>query len=600
MIRLSDYVINRVAREGVKHVFMVSGGGGMFLIESLGQHKDLQYVCNHHEQAVAMAADAYPRMTGNLGVALVTTGPAATNVLTGLMCSWTDSVPLLVLSGQAKSTALIDNTGLRQRGFHEVNITKIVESVTKYAVTVRDPKSIGYHLDKAIFLAKTGRPGPVWVDIPVDIQGTMIEPSQLIPFEPEREFPNSVVPQVQASEIAQLVEHLKRARRPVFLSGHGIRLAGQKDAFLRLAELVHVPVVTSRNGLDLISYDHPLYAGFIGNYGQRAANFTVQNADLVISLGSRLSSLTVGYEPYLFAREATHVVVDIDEAQIKHCFIRIDQPIRADLRTFIPQLLSALENVPLPDYSPWQNQIHHWQELFPNVLPAMRAQQQYVNPYYFYEVLSEEMTAADTLIWDQGAAYHCAAVAFKTRKGQRAFSADGFTPMGYGLPAAIGACFASGKKRLVCVHGDGGLQLNVQELQTVWHHRLPIKLFVFNNQGYTSIKHTQTQYFEGHLVGVDPASGLSCPDTLKLAAGYQLPAIRVENHDHLRQAIRQALDSEGPFVVEVVLHPMQPIEPRVKSERLPDGRMVSKPLEDMFPYIERELFLREMIVKPMA
>ncbi|MEI6564636.1 MAG: thiamine pyrophosphate-binding protein [bacterium] len=599
MIKLSDYVIDRVAREGVKHVFMVSGGGGMFLIESLGQSKDVQFVCNHHEQAVAMAADAYPRITGNLGVALVTTGPAATNAITGLMCAWTDSVPLLVLSGQAKSTSLIDDTGLRQRGFHEVNITKMVESVTKYAVTVRDPKQIGYHLEKAIFLAKHGRPGPVWIDLPVDIQGAMIDLDQLVTFDPKKEFP-ALFRQEPVLGIGELIDQLKRAKRPLFLAGHGVRLAGQMDAFLRLVEMTHVPVVTSRNGFDLISYDHPLRAGFIGNYGQRAANFAVQNADLVISLGSRLSSLTVSYEPHLFARDAVHVVVDIDETQLKHCFIRVDVPIQADLRTFFDQLLPALERESLSDYSPWLAKIHHWKEIFPNVLPSMRTQQQYVNPYYFYEVLSEEMTAEDTLIWDQGAAYHCAAIAFKTRKGQRAFSADGFTPMGYGLPAAIGACFASGKKRLVCVHGDGGLQLNVQELQTVWHHQLPLKLFVFNNQGYTSIKHTQQQYFDGHFVGTDPSSGLSCPDTLKLAAGYQLPAIRVENHGNLRQAIRQSLDAKGPFIVELVLHPMQPIEPRTKSERLPDGRMVSKPLEDMYPYLDREQFRREMIIKPVS
>ena len=598
MIRLSDYVIDQVARQGVKHVFMVSGGGGMFLIESLGLRKDMQYVCNHHEQAVAMAADGYARITGNIGVALVTTGPAGTNALTGVMCAWTDSIPMLVLSGQAKSTSLIDNTGLRQRGFHEANITKIVESVTKYAVTVRDPKQIAYHLGKAIFLATNGRSGPVWIDLPLDVQGSMIDPDQLIPFEPEKEFPEYFV-QKPIPEVAQVVELLKRSKRPMIVAGNGIKLALRQNSFLRLVEQANVPVVTSRNAFDVIHHDHPLRAGLIGTYGQRAANFSVQNSDLVLSLGCRLASTAVSYDPQFFARDAKKIVVDIDKNQLQHCSIRIDLPILADLRTFLDQLLAALKNESLPDYGPWLEKVHHWLSIFPNVPPAMRAQEQYVNPYYFYEVLSEEMTAGDPLVWDQGAAYHCAAVAFKTRKGQRAFSADGFSPMGYGLPAAIGACFAGDKKRLVCVHGDGGLQMNVQELQTVWHHRLPIKLFVFSNQGYTSIKHTQTQYFDGHLVGSDPASGVSCPDTLKIAAGYQLPCIRVENHADLRQAIRQALDSEGPFVVDVVLHPMQPIEPRLKSERLSDGRMVSKPLEDMYPYLDRELFRNEMIVKPL-
>ena len=546
-----------------------------------------------------MAADGYPRITGNLGVALVTTGPAGTNAITGLLCSWTDSMPVLVLSGQAKSTMLIDDTGLRQRGFHEANITKIVESVTKYAVTVRDPKMIAYHMDKAIFLAKNGRPGPVWIDIPIDIQGAMVDPAQFVKFDAAREFPGVGVARA-VPEIERVVELLKAAKRPVIIAGHGIRLAHRQEAFLDLIDKTGIPVVTSRNAFDIIHHDHPRYAGFIGNYGQRAANFTVQNADLVLTLGSRMATTMVGYEGQLFAREATKIVVDIDPCQLRHSFVKIDLPVQADLKDFIDQLTPRLARETLSLHEEWMAKIRHWHEVFPNVLPSMRADQKYVNAYYFYEVLSEEMKADETLVWDQGAAYHCAAVAFKTRKGQFAFSADGFTPMGYGLPAAIGACFASGKKPIACVHGDGGLQMNVQELQTVWHHQLPIKLFVFNNQGYTSIKHTQTQFFNGHLVGSDPASGISCPDTLKIAAGYQLPAIRVENHSTMRQAIRQALDANGPFVVELVLDPMQPIEPRSKSERLPDGRMVSKPLEDMFPYMDRELLRKEMIVKPMA
>jgi acetolactate synthase-1/2/3 large subunit len=598
VIRVSDYVMDRIAREGVKHVFMVSGGSGMFLIESLGLHRDLAYVCNHHEQAVAMAADAYPRITGNLGVALVTSGPATTNALTGVMCSWTDSIPMLVVSGQAKSTMLIDDTGLRQRGFHEANITKIVESVTKYAVLVRDPKTIAYHMDKAIFLAKSGRPGPVWIDIPVDIQGAMVDPADLVVFDPVEEFPelgnSKPVP-----EVPKIVELLKASRRPVIIAGHGIRLAQCQHAFLELVDRTGIPVVTSRNAFDIIHHDHPNYAGFIGNYGQRAANFTVQNADLVLTLGSRMATTMVGYEGRLFAREAIRIMVDIDTNQIRHSFVSIDLPVVADLRDFFADVLPAVSSAALPNFSPWMDNIRHWFSIFPNVTPAMRAHNTFVNPYYFYEVLSEEMTAADTLVWDQGATYHCAAVAFKTRKGQFAFSADGFTPMGYGLPAAIGACFAAGKKRTVCVHGDGGLQMNVQELQTVWHHKLPIKLFVFSNEGYTSIKHTQTQFFNGHLVGSDPASGVSCPDTLKIAEGYGIPAARVSDHSDLREAIRAALSFDGPFVLDVTIDPMHPIEPRCKSERLPNGRMVSKPLEDMYPYLDRELFRREMIVRPV-
>jgi len=599
MLRLSDYVIDRVAREGVKHIFMVSGGGGMFLIESLGQRKDIQWVCNHHEQASALAAEAYQRVTGNLGVALITTGPAGTNALTGVMCAWTDSVPLLIISGQAKSTHLIDDTGVRQRGFHEANITKIVETVTKYAVTVRDPNQIAYHMDKAIFLAKNGRPGPVWVDIPVDIQGTMIDVDKLERFDPEKEFPE-LYTQKEVPEIKQVIKWLKEAHRPIILAGHGLKLSKQQKQFLQLVEQCGIPVATSRSAFDIIYADHPLRAGFVGIYGERAANFAIQNADLVLSLGCRLVFLVVGYETELFAREARKIVVDIDANQLKHALIKVDLSVRADLKDFMQQLQEALEHETLADYRPWVAKVQHWRKIFPNVTSEMRAQRQYVNPYYFYELLSEELSPEDMMIWDQGVAFYASSVAFRVKKGQRSFSNVGFTPMGYGLPAAVGACFANRKKPLACVHGDGGLQMNVQELQTIWHHQLPIKLFVFSNQGYTSIKHTQQQYFDGHFVGSDPASGVSCPDTLKLAAGYQIPAIRVETNVKVCQAIRQALETQGPFVVDVVLDPLAAVEPRTKSERLPDGRMVSKPLEDMYPYLDRALFRREMIIKPVS
>lgn len=604
---VSDYVIDRIAREGVKHIFMVSGGGGMFLIESLGRHPNLQYICNHHEQASVMAAEAYSRVTDNLGVALVTTGPAGTNAVTGVMCAWTDSVPLLVISGQAKSSMLIGETGLRQRGFHEANITRLVEPITKYAATVMKPEEVPYHLEKAIFLAKNGRPGPVWIDIPVDVQNARLNLQETIQFNPASEFPQ-LVEQRSIPEIDLILEAIRKSERPVIIAGHGISLAHRRTEFLRIAEKLRVPIVTSRNGFDAVHFDHPLHVGFIGNYGQRAANFTVQNADLLLILGSRMAVTMVGYEPRLFAREAKKIAVDIDSKQLEHCFLHLDMAVNADLACFLDQMLERLEENSSIGFTKeredkmesWRMKASYWRKLFPNVLQRMRDQKNSVNAYHFYEVLSEEMRSDEILVWDQGAAYHCAAVAFKVKSGQLAFSNDGTTPMGYGLPAAIGACFArDGRNNVVCVHGEGGLQLNVQELQTVWHHQLPIKLFVFENKGYTSIKHTQTQFFDGHLVGSDPGSGLSCPDTLLIAAGYKLPSMRIDDHSNMREAIRKALRESGPLVIEVVLDPMQPIEPRSKSEKLSDGRMVSKPLEDMFPYMDREILAREMLVEPL-
>lgn len=596
MIRASDYIIQRLEKEGVKHIFLVTGGGGMYLIDSLGRNKHIRYVPNHHEQACAMAAEAYARVSKNLGVALVTTGPAGTNAITGVGCAWTDSIPMLVLSGQAKTAHLVGDSGLRQKGFHEVTIAKIVEPITKYAITITDPNTVVYHLEKALFLAKNGRPGPVWLDVPLDIQSADIDVEKSQQFDARKEFPE-LFEHEEINGIGELISLLKQAKRPVLLAGHAITLTQSQEAFLELVHKLKVPVVTTRSAFDVIPHEHPYRAGFAGNFGQRAANFAIQNSDLFISLGSRLAVTLVGYEPQLFAREAKKVVIDIDKAQLDHCFLNIDLPIQCNAKDFIPQMTEALNGVQLPDYSEWMKKIDHWKEIFPNVTPEMKDDEQYVSSYYFYEVLSEEMKKEDILVWDQGAAYHCAAVAFKVKPGQLAFSNEGFTPMGYGLPASVGAGFAAPGQEIISVNGDGGIMLNLQELQTVFHYKMPMKVFVFNNDGYTSIKHTQQNFFQGFFVGVDTASDLSCPDWSRIAAGFQMPYLKIANHKGMRDTIKQALAMQGPVLIEVMLDPLQVIQPRVKSERLPDGRMVSKPHEDMFPYLDREVLKREMIIK---
>lgn len=598
MVRLSDYVMERIAQEGVQHIFMVSGGGGMYLIDSLGRRDDMHYVCNHHEQAAVMSAEGYQRVSGNLGVALVTTGPAGTNAITGVLCAWNDSIPLIVLSGQSNSRFLIGETGLRQRGVHEANITKIVETVTKYAITVTDEQMIRYHLDKAIHLARSGRPGPVWVDIPIDIQSKMIDPETMPAFAPENDAAPASA-KIADSEIDTVINWLKSATRPIIIAGHGIRLANYQEQFLEFAERVNIPVVTTKNALDLINDDHRLLAGRIGINGQRAGNFAVQNADLIIALGTRLAFPTVGYAPEYFAREARKVAIDIDANQLAHATIKIDLPIISDVGAFIRQLEAAFTTEMCNRYPLWVEQCQRWREKYPAVLPEWKQQDKYVNSYHFFEVLSEEMADGDILITDQGATFFCSTVAFKTKKGQRVFTNGGFSPMGYGLPAAIGACFARGNRRVVCAHGDGGLEMNIQELQTVVHYDLPLKLFVFNNQGYLSIKHTQTAYFDGFFVGSDPSSGVSCPDMLKIAMAYGIPSFRISNHTSMREQIRDALTSKGPVLVDVVLDPMQPFLPKVASERKADGRMVSKPLEDMYPFLDREEFKKQMLVKPI-
>jgi len=601
MIRLSEYVINFIAKQGVKHIFMVSGGSGMYLIDSLGHNKDVQYVCNHHEQASAMSAEGYQRITGNLGVALVTTGPAGTNAITGVGCSWNDSIPVMFISGQSNSKFLIGNTGLRQHGVHESNITKIVESITKYAVTVTDELKIRYHMEKALYLAKSGRPGPVWVDIPIDIQSKMINPNNLISFNPNEEFHrNTILKHKETPLIKTVVKCLKEAQRPIILAGHGIRLADIQLEFIKFIEKYKIPVVTTKNGFDLIYDDHELLAGRIGINGQRAGNFAVQNADLVLVLGSRLSFPTIGYTTEYFARDAKKIVVDIDDNQLKHSTIKTDLTINLDLKTFLTNINQMMENNYNNDNSKWIDKCHHWRIKYLAVPGGWKHQTMFVDSYYFFEVLSEEMNSDDILITDQGVTFYASTVAFKLKQHQRVFTNGGFSPMGYGLPSAIGACFANNNKRIICAHGDGGLEMNIQELQTIVHYKLPIKLFVFNNEGYLSIKNTQTTYFDGFFVGSEPNSGVSCPDFTKIASAYGIPSIKIKNHLNIRDMIKQAINSEGPLIIEIISDPMEAFLPKVVSEKKPDGTMISKPLEDMYPFLNRKEFNEEMIVKPVG
>lgn len=598
MTRLSDFVINFIAEQGVKHIFMVSGGSGMFLIDSLGRRDDIKFVCNHHEQACVIAAESYQRITGNLGVALVTTGPASTNAITGVLCAWNDSLPLIILSGQANSKSLIGNTGLRQRGNHEVNITKIVESVTKYAVTVTDENRIKYHLEKALYLATNGRPGPVWIDIPLDIQGKIIDTDALDSFTPEKEF-NEDYYIVDPVKIELVKEWLKESKRPIILAGNGIRLGNSLPEFMSFVEKYRIPMVTTKNFFDAVPWDYELSAGMSGTYGQRSANFAIQNSDLVIALGSRLCFSSVGYAVEYFAREARKVVVDIDNNQLTFPHIKIDLPVNYHVKAFIAELDKSMNGNFKNDYSSWIDKIHHWRSKYPAVPESIKNADKYVNSNYFFEVLSEELDNSDILVCDQGSNFYSYSVAFKVKKGQKAYTNGGFSALGYGLPASIGACFANNKKRIICAHGDGGLQFNIQELQTIVHHNLPIKLFVVNNEGYGSIKNTQTFYFDGFKVGSDPSSGLTCPDTSKIATAYGIKYLSAKNHSELRPAIKAALETNGPVIIETFADPMQAITPRVASERKPDGRMVSKPLEDMTPFLNREEFYSEMIIKPV-
>ncbi len=580
-MNVSEYIMDKIASLNVERVFMVSGGGGMFLIEALGNHPKLKHVCNHHEQAVVMAAEGYQRATRNLGVALVTTGPAATNTLTGICCAWNDSIPLVVLSGQAKTPTLIGDTNMRQRGTHEVNIVDIVKPVTKYAVCIKKVEQVRYHVEKALYLAKNGRPGPVLLDIPLDIQQAQINPLEQKGFEPPKiEYDNKL------DEVFNL---LKQAKRPIILAGYGLKLSGTENLMLDIAKKYNIPVVTPKNGFDSVYDNFPLLAGRIGINGQRAGNLAVQNADLVLILGARLPLVTVGYEVELFAPNAKKILVDCDSAQLDYCWIKTDLNVLSDLSSFIPLLQKKLESENYSyDSSFWVNKIQGYRKKYPTVTDAVKKQKKYVDSYFFFDALSDYMEKDDVLVVDQGATFYSLTTAFKVKQNQLAFTNGGFSPMGYGLPASVGCCFAPGVRKVVSVNGDGGLQMNLQELQTIIHNNLDIKVFVFNNDGYLSIKHTQTNFFNGHLVGSDPKSGLSCPDSIKLAKAYGFKTFRIKNHKETRKIIDKVMKTKGPILVEVLIDPMQPYYPKVSSQRLPDGTFKSQPLDNMSPFLSKE------------
>ncbi len=587
-MKLSDYVMQFIAETGVRHVFMLSGGGAMHLVDSAGKNKDLTYICNLHEQACAIAADAYSQYTNNLGVALVTTGPGGTNTITGVAGAWLDSTPLLIISGQVKRPDMVGSRGVRQMGFQEIDIINIVRPITKYAVTVMEPPSIRYHLEKAIYLARHGRPGPVWIDIPLDVQAAMIDENDLKGFD-AGEISHDKEDDLLAEKVCRAIELLKKAERPVILAGNGIRLANAQDDFLRLIGALGIPVLTTWKAADFMSEDHPLFAGRPGAVGQRGANFTQQNADWLMIIGARLDLGQTAYTHENFAPAAHKIMVDVDAAEIGKMHMNIDVPVIADAGSFIREFLAQLSKTTQKDHSPWLKQCKEWQKRYPVILPEYWHDTGFVNDYVLIDVLSDELSGEDILIpGSSGACSERTMQAFRARTGLRIFNSQGLGSMGFGIPAAIGGCIASGKRRTISIEGDGGFIMNIQELETVRRLNLPIKFFVLNNGGYVSIQTTQRNYFDGHYVGSSATSGVTLPDIQSVAKSFGLAAACLKNHDAIREKIRGILRMQGPVVCEVMVSPDQVTAPRVASKQLEDGSMVSLPMEDLWPFLDRE------------
>ena len=591
MIKLSDYLMDRIADAGVRHVFFVPGGAAMHLNDSLGRSQRLTFVSNLHEQASAIASEAYAKVTNNLGVTLVTAGPGGTNAVTGVAGAWLDSTPCLVVSGQVKRADLKGALRVRQIGVQEIDITAIVAPITKYAVTVTDPESIRYHFEKAVHLALSGRPGPVWLDIPLDVQAAPIDPARLAGFEPE---PERAADSTLAADVARAIAVLESARRPLFLAGNGIRLAHGQTQFRDLIERLQIPVLATWLAIDLIAETHPLYLGRPGAVAPRGANFAVQNADALVAVGARMDLVLTGYARENFARSATKVIVDVDRGELAKAALPKALPICADARAFLSEMLRQWGGRGPLDRPEWTARCRDWKTRYPIVLAEHRAQESPVSVYGLADILSEALEDGDVIVsGSSGSGIEIFLHAFRVKDRQRIIHTTALGAMGFALPASIGACLASGGRRTIVVDGDGGFQFNVQELETVARLNLPIKYFILDNSGYSSIRASQRNYF-GKVVAADAASGQSLPDLARIAEAWRLPFRRIENQSDLRARIRDLLVQPGPLLCDVVVIPDEDRVPRISSRPMPDGSMVSTPIEDLFPYLPRDEFEANM------
>jgi len=561
-------------------------------------------VCNHHEQASAIAAENYAKATNDLGVAMVTTGPGGTNAITGLAGAWFDSSPCLFLSGQVKRPDRMfkaDGTplGVRQRGNQELDIVSVVKSLTKYAVTVTDPDSIRYHLEKAVHLARSGRPGPVWIDIPIDVQAATIDEALLRGFqasELEAQFDKSVLP----SQVAKVIEQLNKAERPLILAGNGVRLARAEKEFETVTARLGIPVETTWVSSDLVSQDDPLFVGRPGTLAARGANFALQNCDFLLIVGARMDLPLTGWEPSQLARAAHKAMVDVDASEIRKLGSLIDTPIHADAGAFFRELLQQSSLIVSKDRQAWVKRCQDWKTRYPLIQPEHRKPGA-VSIFHFAEVLASVVDHSDKIVsGSSGSGIETFIFSYPARKGQRVFHTAGLGSMGFGIPASIGVCFASGKRRTICVDGDGGFQFNIQELATIAHHQLPIKFFVLNNGGYASIRGSQTNFFGKPNIGCDTPTGMQLPVLGKVAQAYGIASAEISEQTDLAAQIRKVLETPGPVVCDLKVIPDEPRCPRVTSVQRPDGSFVSKPLEDLWPFLDRDEFAENMIVRPVS
>lgn len=599
-MRVADYIVEFLSTRGTQKVFAITGASDIRILDAVQSHPQIDYICPHHEQAGVMAAIAYHRVSGKPGVMLVTAGPGATNTVTGIASAFLDSIPLIVIGGQEKSEFLASTNHLRGKGIQGLDMVSILTPITKYVVCIKDPKEIRFHLEKAWDEAYSGRPGPVWVEVPQDVQTVEIEPDKLRSFHPVSRYADLSLEAIATMDL------MKASQRPLFLVGHGVRLSHSENEFMELLNRFEAPCLTSWQAADLIPSDHPLYAGRAGIYGQRAANFALQNCDLLICLGTRLAIPQLGYSEKEFARAAKKIVVEIDPTEIEKFKIRPDVIALGDVGIFIKSLLRLLPKKKgslsdsLQGSSPFQSWIstcQQWQKKYPPCLPEYKDTPiGLVNSYYFIDRLSEELDSTDVIVTDMGTSLTCTHATIRLKKGQRLLTSTGLGEMGFGLPAAIGACFGNSQKKTVFIGVEGSLMMNLQELQTVIHHQLPIKMFILNNNGYLTIKHTERALFGDRLSGCGPETGVSFPDLRRVSEAFGFTFFKIEDSTQVQSMIRQILDTHGPVFCEVRMPDDQLLIPKSAVNIRSDGTIYSPPLEDLFPFLSREELKSNMLI----
>lgn len=590
-IRLANYIADFLAKKGVRNIFTVTGGGAMHLNDAFGHHAKLECIYNHHEQACSIAAEGYTRLTGKLAAVCVTSGPGGTNAITGVLGGWLDSIPMFIISGQVKRETTVYSTDLplRQLGDQEFNIVPSVRPMTKYAQIILDPNEIAYHLEKAYYLCLSGRGGPVWLDVPLDVQAAIIETNELRHFNPEKETVYLEKPVYDFAMTDLIIEKIKNSKRPVILAGTAVRLANAKDTFRQLVEKLQIPIVTAWNAHDIMSDNNPFYCGRPGTVGTRGGNFVVQNADLLLVLGCRCNIRMISYNYHQWAQNAFKIIVDIDKMELAKPTVKPDLPIWADLKDVINDLLQKDLLVCHSDsHIKWLEWCRNVNIKYPAALPEYYKSKEILNPYVFVTEFTKRLKNDDKIICGNGSACVIGFQASIIKKETRLFTNSGCAAMGYGFPAAIGCAVAEKGKRVICLDGDGSFQMNIQELQTVVYNKLNLKIIYFNNGGYHSIRQTQTNLFKDrHLVGVSDGNGLSFPDMEKIAWAYDIPYIKVTREEQIPEMI-DFMENAGPVFCDVVVDQAQNFAPKLSSKVLPDGRIVSPEIDDMYPFLERE------------